>query len=66
MIRIAHSKLLSHFVNITILSNEEAIELSKEEFSKLNRIIRSKLTKINNEDLHFDEEQLEKPHIKTN
>ena len=33
--------------------NNETIELTADKFSKLNWIIRSKLTKINNEDLHF-------------
>ena len=66
LLRIAHGEFVSHFVNITILLNDEGLELSADEFSKLNWIIRSKLTKINNEDLHFDEEQLEKNPINMN
>ena len=66
LLRIAHGKFVSHFVNITILLNDEGLELSADEFSELNWIIRSKLTKINNEDLHFDEEQLEKNPINMN
>ena len=66
LLRIAHGEFVSHFVNITILLNDEGLEPSANEFSKLNWIIRSKLTKINNEDLHFDEEQLEKNPINMN
>ena len=60
------SKFDSHFINVIIIMDNETIELSADEFSKLNWIIRSKLTKINNEDLHFDEEPLEKIPINMN
>ena len=66
LLRIAHGEFVSHFVNITILLNDEGLELSNDEFSKLNWIIRSRLSKINNEDLHFDEEPLEKNPINMN
>ena len=45
--------------------DNETIELSADEFSKLNWIIRSKLTKINNEELHFVDKGNEGPFVKT-
>ena len=66
LISFVPSKFVSHFINIIIVMDNETIELSADEFSKLNWIIRSELTKINNEDLHFDEEQLEKNPINMN
>ena len=47
LLSIAHGEFVSHFVNITILSNDETLELSNDEFSKLNHAIRSKLSPIN-------------------
>ena len=54
-------KFDSHFINIIIVKDNETIELSADEFSKSNWIIRSKLTKINNEDLHFVDKDNEGP-----
>ena len=64
LLRIAHGKFVSHFVNITILLNDEGLELNVNEFSKLNWNIRNKLTKINNEDLHFVDNDNEGPFVK--
>ena len=44
--------------------NDEGLELSADDFSKLNWIIRSKLTKINNEDLNFVDKDNEEPFVK--
>ena len=66
LISFVPSKFDSHFINVIIIMDNETIELSADKFSKLNWIIRSKLTKINNEDLHFDEEPLEKIPINMN
>ena len=64
LLRIAHGEFLSHFVNITILLNDEELKLSKDEFTKLNWKIRSKLSKINSEEHNFvddnDVETIEK------
>ena len=75
------SKFDSHFINVIIVKDNETIELSDDEFYKLNSIIRSKLTKINKEDLLFvnedneghssfidnnDKGQFEKPSININ
>ena len=67
LISFVPSKFVSHFINIIIVMDNETIELSADEFSKLNWIIRSKLTKINNEDLHFvdKDKDNEEPFIKT-
>ena len=61
LISFVPSKFDSHFINIIIVMDNETIELSADEFSKLNWIIRSKLTKINNEDLHFVDKDNEGP-----
>ena len=53
LISFVPSKFDSHFINVIIIMDNETIELTADKFSKLNWIIRSKLTKINNEDLHF-------------
>ena len=53
LLSIAHSEFVSHFVNVTILLYDDALELSNDEFSKLNWIIRSKLSKINSEEHDF-------------
>ena len=66
LISFVPSKFDSHFINVIIIMDNETIELTADKFSKLNWIIRSKLTKINNEDLHFDEEPLEKKPINMN
>ena len=66
LISFVPSKFDSHFINVIIIMDNETIELTADKFSKLNWIIRSKLTKINNEDLHFDEEPLEKNPINMN
>ena len=63
LLSIAHSGFVSHFVNVTILLYDEALELSNDEFSKLNWIIRSKLSKINNEDHDFVDENNEGPFV---
>ena len=57
LLRIAYGEFKSHFVNITILLNDEAIKLSNNEFSKLNWIIRSRLSKINSEEHDFLDEK---------
>ena len=57
LLRIAHGEFVSHFVNITILLNDEGLELSNNEFSKLNWIIRSRLSKINSEEHDFLDEK---------
>ena len=61
LISFVPSKFDSHFINVIIIMDNETIELSADEFSKLNWIIRSKLTKINNEDLHFVDKDNEGP-----
>ena len=53
LLSFAPSKFVSHFVNVIILIDNEPIELSDDKFHELNYIIRSKLTKINNEGLFF-------------
>ena len=53
LLRIANCEFSSHFVNITILLNNEELELSKDEFIKLNWKIRSALSKINSEECVF-------------
>ena len=53
LLRIANGEFLSHFVNITILLNDEELKLSKDEFTKLNWKIRSKLSKMNSEKHNF-------------
>ena len=65
LISFVPSKFVSHFINIIIVMDNETIELSADEFSKLNWIIRSKLTKINNEDLNFVDKDNEGPFVKT-
>ena len=47
LLKINHSKFISHFVNITILLNDDKVNLSKDEFSNLNWKIRLALSKIN-------------------
>ena len=64
LLRIAHGEFVSHFVNITILLNDKGLELTTDEFSNLNWTIRNKLTKINNEDLHFVDKDNEDPFVK--
>ena len=64
LLRIAHGEFVSHFVNITILLNDDGLELTTDEFKNLNWIIRNKLTKINNEDLHFVDKDNEGPFVK--
>ena len=70
LISFAPSKFVSHFINVIIVIDNETIELSDDEFHKLNNIIRSKLTKINNEGSYFvdndDEEQFEETSININ
>ena len=67
LISIAPSKFNSHFINVIIVKDDETIKLSDHEFHELNHIIRSKLTKINNEGLFFvdnnDDNPLEKPRL---
>ena len=63
LLSIAHSEFVSHFVNITILLYDEALELSNDKFSKLNWIIRSKLSKINSEEHDFVDENNECPFV---
>ena len=53
LLSFAPSKFVSHFVNVIILIDNEPIELSDDKFHELNHIIRSKITKINNEGLFF-------------
>ena len=69
LLRIAHGEFVSHFLNITIYLNDKELELSKDEFSKLNWKIRSKLSKINSEEHNFiddnDVEPIEKKNKKT-
>ena len=61
LISIAPSKFDSHFINVIIVKDNETIELSDDEFHKLNNIIRGKLTKINNKKLSFvDNDPFEK------
>ena len=64
LLKIAYGKLVSHFINITILLNDEVLELSSDEFSKLNWIIRNKLAKINNEESQFVDKENEVHFIK--
>ena len=53
LISIAPSKFNSHFINIIIEKDNEVIKLSDDKFHKLNHIIRSALTVINNKKLSF-------------
>ena len=48
LISIAPSEFVSHFINLIIVKDNVTIELSDDKFRKLNNIIISKLTKINN------------------
>ena len=53
LLTLAYGKFKSHFVNITILLNNKELILSKDEFINLNWKIRSNLSKINNKEPSF-------------
>ena len=53
LLKLAYGKLKSHFVNITILLNDKELNLSKDEFINLNWKIRSNLSKMDNKEPIF-------------
>ena len=60
ILRLSYGEYDSHFVNIVILLDDKEIELSKDEFNDLNWKIRSALSKINNEECVFvDDDEVE-------
>ena len=61
LLKLAYGKLKSHFVNITILLNDKELNLSKDEFINLNWKIRSNLSKMDNkEPIFVDNNDIEK------
>ena len=65
LLKLAYGKLKSHFVNITILLNDKELNLSKDEFINLNWKIRSNLSKMDNKDPIFvDNNDIEKKNKK--
>ena len=65
LLKLAYGKLKSHFVNITILLNDKELNLSKDEFINLNWKIRSNLSKMDNkEPLFVDNNDIEKKNKK--
>ena len=65
LLKLAYGKLKSHFVNITILLNDKELNLSKDEFINLNWKIRSNLSKMDNkEPIFVDNNDIEKKNKK--
>ena len=65
LLKLAYGKLKSHFVNITILLNDNELNLSKDEFINLNWKIRSNLSKMDNkEPIFVDNNDIEKKNKK--
>ena len=55
VIKMTYGKKTSHFVNVTIKSNDNVIELSQKEFKDLNSKLISALQKMNEEYLFIDD-----------
>ena len=53
VLKMTYGKKTSHFVNLRIKLNDDVIELSKDELSNLNWKIRSNISKMNNEEILF-------------
>ena len=64
VLKTTYGKKTSHFVNLRIKLNDDVIELSKDEFSNLNWKIRSNISKMNNEEILFVNDNVK--HIKKN
>ena len=55
VIKMTYGKKTSHFVNVTIKSNDDVTELSQKEFKDLNSKLISALSKMNEEYLFIDD-----------
>ena len=55
VLKMTYGKKTSHFVNVTIKSNDDVIELSQKEFKDLNSKLISTLSKMNKEYLFIDD-----------
>ena len=64
VLKMTYGKKTSHFVNLRIKLNDDVIELSKDELSNLNWKIRSNISKMNNEEILFVNDNVK--HIKKN
>ena len=64
VLKMTYGKKTSHFVNLRIKLNDDVIELSKDELSNLNWKIRSNVSKMNNEEILFVNDNVK--HIKKN
>ena len=65
LLRLAYGQFKSHFVNITILLNDKELNLSNDEFTNLNWKIRSNLSKMDNKEPSFvDDNDIEKKNKK--
>ena len=64
VLKMTYGKKTSHFVNVTIKLSDDVIELSKDEFSNLNWKIRSNISKMNDEEILFVDNNNNKEPIK--